>query len=51
MDSRKPKKKRGPKPDHLKIDGDWEDAVKQALGKEKPEEGWPEEEKDKKKGG
>ena len=32
----------GPNPDHLKVDGDWKDAVKQALGKEKPEEGWPE---------
>ena len=23
----------GPKPDHVQIDGDWEDAVKKALGK------------------
>ncbi len=40
--------KPGPKPDHLKLEGNWEEAVKKALQKEKPEEGWPDE-KDKPK--
>lgn len=31
----------GPKPDRVKIDEDWEDAVDKALKKEKPERGWP----------
>jgi hypothetical protein len=33
--------KRGPKPDLLKIDGDWKDAVKKSLTKKKPAGGWP----------
>jgi len=37
----KPKAKSGPKPDLLKIDGDWQDAVKKSLEKKKPAEGWP----------
>lgn len=32
------KRKRGPKPDRLKIEGDWEDAVDRALQK-KPHKG------------
>jgi len=31
----------GPKPDTLKIHGDWKDAVKRSLQKKKPEGGWP----------
>jgi hypothetical protein len=31
----------GPKPDILKIDGDWRDAVKKSLEKKKPATGWP----------
>ena len=31
----------GPKPDTLKIKGDWRSAVKQSLQKKKPAEGWP----------
>jgi hypothetical protein len=31
----------GPKPELLKIDCDWEEAVKQSLDKKKPAEGWP----------
>jgi hypothetical protein len=31
----------GPKPQLLKIDMDWRDAVKQAIQKKKPQEGWP----------
>jgi hypothetical protein len=40
--------KPGPKPDQLKIEGNWEDAVKKAVNKEKPEGGWPKEDKSKK---
>jgi hypothetical protein len=29
-------KKRGPKPDTLKVEGDWKDAVKHALKRGKP---------------
>jgi hypothetical protein len=35
--------KRGPKPDLLKIEGDWQDAIKQTLEKKKPADGWPKE--------
>jgi len=35
--------KRGPKPDLLKIDGNWEAAVKKSLAKKKPVTGWPKE--------
>jgi hypothetical protein len=35
-------KKRGPKPDILKIEGDWEKSVKKAINKVKPKDGWPE---------
>ena len=34
-------KQPGPKPDRLHIDGDWEEAVKKALKKKRPKEGWP----------
>ena len=34
-------KKPGPDPDHLKIDGDWEDVLKEVLEKKRPKEGWP----------
>ena len=33
--------KRGPKPDVLKIDGGWKEAMKRSLQKKKPPEGWP----------
>jgi hypothetical protein len=37
-----PKKEpRGPKPETLKIEGKWQDAVKKSLSKKKPSEGWP----------
>lgn len=42
MSKEKPdKEKTGPKPDTVKIDGNWEDSVGKALKKEKPQEGWP----------
>jgi hypothetical protein len=31
----------GPKPNILKLKGDWRDAVKKSLTKKKPAEGWP----------
>jgi hypothetical protein len=33
--------KPGPKPDTLKIKGDWEQAMKKSLAKKKPATGWP----------
>jgi hypothetical protein len=41
----KKKDKPGPKPDHVRIEGDWEKAVGDALKKKRPKEGWPEPEK------
>jgi len=38
---KKPPLQPGPKPDLLKIDCDWEEAVKKSLEKKKPTEGWP----------
>ena len=39
---KQPKKRPGPKPDHLKLDeDDWESAVGKALTKKRPAEGWP----------
>jgi len=35
------RKKRGRKAASLKIDGDWETAVTEALRKKKPMTGWP----------
>lgn len=41
--SEKPKgAKRGPKPDLLKLEGDWRELMKKSLQKKKPEGGWPE---------
>jgi len=31
----------GPKPNVLKLHGNWKNAVKQSLQKKKPAEGWP----------
>jgi hypothetical protein len=31
----------GPKPEVVKIEGDWQDGVKKALQKERPKSGWP----------
>lgn len=38
----KPKKKTGPKPERLKLKGDWKDMVGKALKKKRPADGWPE---------
>jgi hypothetical protein len=37
----RPSAKRGPKPDTLRIEGDWRDAIKKSLNKKKPPGGWP----------
>jgi len=39
--ARKPKSKPGPAAETLKIDGNWEDAMKKSLAKKKPAGGWP----------
>jgi hypothetical protein len=41
----KDKQKTGPKPDRVKIDKDWEEAMGDALRKKCPAEGWPKPEK------
>lgn len=41
--------KRGPKPETLKLKGEWKGLVGKALKKERPATGWPEPEKTKKK--
>lgn len=33
--------KTGPKPETLKIEGKWQDAVRKSLSKKKPASGWP----------
>jgi hypothetical protein len=35
------KRKRGPEPERVKIDEDWEKAVERALTKKRPKDGWP----------
>lgn len=46
MAKKKPNKP-GPKSDRLKIIGDWQDAMKKAVKKKKPREGWPDKSKKK----
>lgn len=41
MKSKKAPEKRGPKPDVLKLEGDWKAAVKKTLSKKRPPKGWP----------
>lgn len=45
----KPKqpKRTGPKPETVKLKGPWEKAVRDALKKERPAEGWPDVDKKK----
>lgn len=33
--------KRGPKPKILKLEGNWKDAIKESLRKQRPPGGWP----------
>lgn len=44
---KKKHQKPGPKPDNLQIDGDWQEAVKQAIKKPKPKDGSPSRKKSK----
>ncbi len=39
--SSKKRKTPGPKPDTLKLEGNWRDAVSASLKKKKPSKGWP----------
>jgi hypothetical protein len=34
-------KKRGPKPERIKLKGDWQSLVGKALAKKRPKKGWP----------
>jgi hypothetical protein len=40
-DFKKVRAKPGPKPERLKIKGNWQAALKKSLAKKKPLEGWP----------
>ena len=40
----------GPKPERLKLAGDWEKLVGKALAKKRPESGWPDAKAKKKAG-
>jgi hypothetical protein len=42
---KKKAKKRGRKSGRLIIDGNWQEAVKKAVKREKPPEGWPKDSK------
>jgi hypothetical protein len=46
---KKAKRKTGPKPDLLKIEGDWRKAVGKALEKKRPDKGWPKQQTTRKK--
>jgi hypothetical protein len=39
--SKKPKAKSGPKPDVLRLTGNWQENIKKSLTKKKPATGWP----------
>jgi hypothetical protein len=41
--SKKKTAKRGPKPEMLKLEGDWRDAIKRSFMKKQPAQGWPKE--------
>jgi hypothetical protein len=36
-----PKKKSGPEPEVLKLNGDWRELIKKSLQKKRPATGWP----------
>jgi hypothetical protein len=40
-DPKEKPKKPGPEEDRLKLDGDWEESISEAMKKKRPEEGWP----------
>ena len=41
----KKEQKKGPDPDRLVLDDNWQNAMGKAIKKERPKEGWPEPEK------
>jgi hypothetical protein len=41
LKNRKSKAKRGPKPEVLKLKGNWQRSIKRSMAKKKPPEGWP----------
>jgi hypothetical protein len=43
----KPKKSTGPKPERLKLRGDWQGLIGKALAKKRPAKGWPKQKKGK----
>lgn len=45
---KKKNEKPGPKPERVKSNRNWIDAIRDALKKERPEEGWPDPEKENK---
>jgi hypothetical protein len=42
-----PRGKTGPKPERLKLKGDWQGLVGKALAKNRPAKGWPKQKKGK----
>ena len=40
--TKKAKKKPGREADRVKIEGDWSAAIRKALEKKRPDQGWPE---------
>lgn len=44
---RQPTNKTGPEPERIKLNKPWERAVSDALTKERPAEGWPDQSKSK----
>jgi len=43
----KPKPRKGPAPEVLKIEGNWKDAMRKLISKKRPVGGWPKPEKSK----
>ncbi len=41
MRKQKPKRKPGPEPETLKIEGNWKDPMPKLISKKRPEGGWP----------
>jgi hypothetical protein len=39
--AKQPQKPRGPKPEVLKIEGNWKDAMRKLISKKRPVGGWP----------
>jgi len=47
LDEKRDVKKTGPKPERLKLRGDWQELVGKALAKKRPAKGWPKRKKGK----